>query len=179
MLAASSIVLVASSLLSLSQASPLTTRQTEYKTYKGDGSSSSGWPSVSDWLDFDTLHERNTEFYAGACDWLKVDANTDAENHALASAIRDVADESGLDPRFILAAVIQESAGCVRVKTSYSTNEGYRNPGLLQCFEGDHTCNDPEAGVQLTKLCPDSEIHGKCSLRVAYLELDTDLACKV
>lgn len=149
------------SLLSFTAASALSARQTAYKVYKGDGTAAQGWPGVDDWLDFETLRARNADFYAGACEWLGVGANTAAEEASLRSAILDVADRSGLDARFILAAAYQESAGCVRVKTSYSTNEGYRNPGLLQCFNGDHTCNDPEAGVPLTKPCPASEIHGE------------------
>jgi tetrahydromethanopterin S-methyltransferase subunit D len=43
---------------------------------------------------------------------------------------------------------MQESHGCVRVKTTWYP---YRNPGLMQCFEGDASCD----GVNP---CPDSTI---------------------
>lgn len=79
----------------------------------------------------------------------------------LKAAIKQAASDSGLDARFILAAVVQESAMCVRVKTSYSSTQGYRNPGLLQCFNGDHTCNDVDAGIPQLVPCPDAQIKGK------------------
>ena len=44
-------------------------------------------------------------------------------------AIQQVALETKLDHRFILAIIMQESGGCVRVPT---TNYGVRNPGLMQ-----------------------------------------------
>lgn len=50
---------------------------------------------------------------------------------------------------------------CVRVITSPSTNEGIRNPGLLQCFNGKHTCNDPKYGVPMLNPCPTQQINGK------------------
>lgn len=79
----------------------------------------------------------------------------------LKAAIKQSGADSGLDPRFILVAVFQESTGCVRVKTSRSTNENIRNPGLLQCFNGDHTCNDPKGGIPILTPCPDEQIIGE------------------
>ena len=51
--------------------------------------------------------------------------------------------------------------GCVRVKTSVSPNAGIRNPGLLQCFNGEHTCNDAGRGIQLLTPCPEKQINGE------------------
>jgi 2,3-bisphosphoglycerate-independent phosphoglycerate mutase len=68
------------------------------------------------------------------------------------NAIQQVAAEASLDHRFILAIIMQESGGCVRVQT---TNYGFNNPGLMQSFEGTSSCdNDGE----LTNPCPQSEV---------------------
>lgn len=101
----------------------------------------------------------------GSCKWLGVGANSEAENAALKASIKEVAAESGLDARFIMAIVFQESQGCVRVKTSVSPNEAFRNPGLMQCFNGEHTCNDPGRGISLLTPCPNAEIKGQYFLR--------------
>lgn len=105
---------------------------------------------------------------AGACRWLGLAPNSDAENEALQAAVKKAGADSGLDPRFILAAVFQESAGCVRVKTTSSPNLGIRNPGLLQGPNGDHTCNDPEAGVGLLHPCPVEQINGEIIPLIAF-----------
>lgn len=55
------------------------------------------------------------------------------------SLIDVIAKETKLDHRFILAIILQESGGCVRVPTS---NSGVRNPGLLQSHNGEGSCND-------------------------------------
>ncbi|CAI6090746.1 unnamed protein product [Clonostachys chloroleuca] len=168
MVATAPFVLAAAGLLGLVQAAPLESsvdaplapRAVAYKTYKGDGTTAQGWPSTSQWASFDTIWNAHVAYTNGACKYLGVGANSAAENNAMKAAIKQVGTDSGLDARFILAAVFQESSGCVRVKTSYSTNEGYRNPGLLQCFNGKHTCNDPKAGVSLRTPCPDDQIKG-------------------
>lgn len=78
--------------------------------------------------------------------------NSDEENDNLKSAISSVGSAANVDPRFILAIVMQESNGCVRVDT---TNGGVRNPGLMQSHNGQGTCNDN--GV-VQNPCPASEI---------------------
>ncbi|KAH8901163.1 hypothetical protein GQ53DRAFT_850597 [Thozetella sp. PMI_491] len=161
---AASFILAASGVIGLSQAipsrSPLVDRTVAYKNYKGDGTVAQGWPDVSTWADFETLWTTNIAASSGACKWLGLAPNSDAENTVLKAAIKQAGSDSGLDPRFILAAVFQESTGCVRVITSYSTNEDIRNPGLLQDDNGDHTCNDPKAGVPMLNPCPDEQIIG-------------------
>ena len=74
--------------------------------------------------------------------------NSAAESNALNSAIQQVAGSTGVPASFILAIVMQESKGCVRVIT---TNNGVRNPGLMQSHNGAGTCT----GVNP---CPDSQI---------------------
>lgn len=83
--------------------------------------------------------------------------DTAAEEADIRTAIEAVAKETHVDHRFILAIIMQESGGCVRVQsTSYSVT----NPGLMQSHEGSHTC-DPN-GVE-TYPCPQSEITGMIS----------------
>ncbi|KAF2861745.1 hypothetical protein K470DRAFT_293997 [Piedraia hortae CBS 480.64] len=70
------------------------------------------------------------------------------------AAILASAASSGVDAWFVLAIVIQESGGCVRVPTtSYSVS----NSGLMQSHEGSHSCN---SGAQVTTPCPAEEIQG-------------------
>ena len=73
---------------------------------------------------------------------------------AIWDAIQLVAAETGLDHRFILAVVLQESGGCVRAPT---TNYGVRNPGLMQTHDGAATCNSDVTGV-VSNPCPDAMI---------------------
>jgi len=74
---------------------------------------------------------------------------------AIWDAIESVAQATGVDHRFILAVIMQESGGCVRVPT---TNYGVRNPGLMQDHNGSGTCNSDITG-QVQNPCPSSVIH--------------------
>ena len=69
---------------------------------------------------------------------------------SLSSSIHSVAKSSGVDARFILAIVLQESNGCVRVGT---TNNGVSNPGLMQSHGGMGSCGNNKQSP-----CPGSEI---------------------
>src|SRR4051812_28789357 len=81
--------------------------------------------------------------------------NTDAELDDLKSAIQQVSGETGVDDRFILAVVLQESSGCVRAPT---TNGGVRNPGLIQDHDGTGTCNSDVAPYGVQSPCPQDQI---------------------
>lgn len=76
--------------------------------------------------------------------------NSDQESADLKTAIQSVAKSSGVDERFILAIVMQESGGCVRAPT---TNYGVVNPGLMQSHDGAHSCYNKSP-------CPSTEIVG-------------------
>lgn len=56
-----------------------------------------------------------------------------------------------MDPRFVLAIVLQESSACVRAPT---TSYSHRNPGLMQSHDGVGTCN--ERGIKSP--CPTQTI---------------------
>ncbi|TQS33546.1 hypothetical protein Golomagni_06105 [Golovinomyces magnicellulatus] len=80
---------------------------------------------------------KNTMF--NSCSWMNVPNNSGPEVGAIWDGIQKAAAATGVDHRFILAVLMQESGGCVRVHT---TNYGVRNPGLMQCHNGDGTCNE-------------------------------------
>jgi hypothetical protein len=125
---------------------------TSYNVFGGDGSTTDGWPAISDWVSsFDTMFEANKGVMSSSCAQWGVADNTDDEISAMSSSIQSVASSTGIDPRFILAIIMQESNGCVRAPT---TNYGVRNPGLMQSHDGAGTCND----ATVSNPCPSSEI---------------------
>ncbi|KAJ5306483.1 hypothetical protein PENANT_c031G06639 [Penicillium antarcticum] len=102
-----------------------------YAMMGGNGEVSDGWPSLSDWKEYDVLWELNKILISSACD------NSDTETDNINEHIKSIASSSGVDERFILAIVMQESKGCVRVQ---STNNGVQNTGLMQSHDGSGTC---------------------------------------
>jgi len=86
-----------------------------------------------------------------SCPQWSVPNDSASEINDIYNGIETVASETGIDARFILAIMMQESNGCVRAST---TNWGVRNPGLMQDHNGAATCN--ENGVQ--NPCPSSTI---------------------
>lgn len=120
-----------------------------YVFYKGDGSTGAGWPAESAWGTYDQLWNANVPLMQKSCGWNGWGAdNSGAEINGIKNAINDVSGSTGVDKRFILAVMMQESKGCVRVPV---TNNGVRNPGLMQSHNGSGSC----AGVNP---CPNSQI---------------------
>lgn len=87
-----------------------------------------------------------------SCAQWNVPNNSDEEIDHIKNSINQVAGSSSVDPRFILAIIMQESNGCVRVQT---TNYGVNNPGLMQSHDGTGTCND---GTNVLNPCPEAQI---------------------
>ncbi|OKL55489.1 hypothetical protein UA08_09182 [Talaromyces atroroseus] len=120
-----------------------------YTYYTGDGSIAAGWPTIASWGTWAELWEANSAIMGETCGWNGWGADDSTTEIAdIKTAIESVASASGVDERFILAIVMQESEGCVRVPT---TNNGVVNPGLMQSHDGTGTCVD-------TNPCPQSEI---------------------
>lgn len=119
-----------------------------YKMYSGDGTSSAGWPTEEQWLSFDDMWSANLALIAINCD------NSDDENNNLKSAISSISSQSGVPANYILAIIMQESKGCVRVIGTESSG-GIGNPGLMQSHNGQGSCNTN--GNTVTP-CPMSEI---------------------
>ena len=80
--------------------------------------------------------------------------NSPEETANLGSSILAIAASANVDARFILATVMQESKGCVRVQTTYGS---HANPGLMQSHAGENTCGTG------TNPCPASTITGMIS----------------
>ena len=80
-----------------------------------------------------------------SCEQYNVADDSGPEVGAIYDAIQSIATATEVDHRFILAIMIQESGGCVRVPTS---NYGVRNPGMMQDHNGDGTCNDSDGSTQ-------------------------------
>ena len=78
--------------------------------------------------------------------------NSAAETADIKSGIQSAASAYKVDSRFILATIMQESHGCVRVGT---TAVGNSNPGLMQDHNGSHNCVGVAAGK-----CSAAEISG-------------------
>ncbi|KAJ6024342.1 hypothetical protein N7540_005139 [Penicillium herquei] len=122
--------------------------------FGGIGTIPNGWPSIDEWsISFDDLFESNKAVMSDSCSQWDVANNSDDEIADIKTAIEAVAESSGVDARFILAIVMQESNGCVRVQT---TDNGVTNPGLMQSHDGTGSCNT-DGDVQ--DPCPYSEIH--------------------
>ncbi|KAN0072603.1 hypothetical protein V8E54_009532 [Elaphomyces granulatus] len=124
----------------------------KYTLYLGDGSTKDHWPSKDQWMPFDDLFNRNQPFMTKSCAKYKVANDIQSETNEIRSAIQAISSKTGVDNRFVLAIVMQESGGCVRAPT---TSLGVRNPGLMQSHDGKGTCND--RGSVLNP-CPQSEI---------------------
>ena len=95
----------------------------------------------------------------GSCSQYKEANDSGEEIGDIYNAIQSVALTTKVDHRFILAVILQESGGCVRVPTS---NYGVRNPGLMQDHNGANTCNSDVTG-QVQNPCPQSVITGMVS----------------
>jgi LysM repeat protein len=81
--------------------------------------------------DISSSWELNKILISSSCD------NSDTETDQINEHIKSIASSSGVDERFILAIIMQESKGCVRVQ---STNNGVQNTGLMQSHAGSGTC---------------------------------------
>ncbi|KAM0719444.1 hypothetical protein Q7P37_005349 [Cladosporium fusiforme] len=109
-----------------------------YTSYNGNGTVAEGWPSEDQWLSFEQLFENNKQQMDDSCDAWEVDRNSPEEISSIEDSILDVSNTTGVDSRFILATIMQSSAGCVR---AVSTHPSYLASGLMQSPNGANTCN--------------------------------------
>jgi hypothetical protein len=100
----------------------------QFVAYSGPASN---YPDPSQWISFFALWDLSVPQMSAM-------GNTESENALIQSSILTVASSSGVDARAILATVMQESTGKVRVGT---TNNGVSNSGLMQSHAG--TSFDP------------------------------------
>jgi len=136
---------------------PLAGGTNAYVMYTGNGSREAQWPAQEWWVSFNEMWITNLHIIERSCDLLYKQPNNNAqETQDLYDAIKQVAHETRVDHRFILAAVMQETMGCVRAESSASP-DGIHNPGLLQSFKGTYTCND---NGKVSNPCPKDQILG-------------------
>lgn len=113
-----------------------------YKLYSGDGSTAAGWPDKSLWPPFEKMWNNNKRTIETSCavhqDWGSPGDPSPDEIRTLRDAIKATSTQTGVDARLILAIILQESKGCVRVPTTSVT---ISNPGLMQTYNGTASCN--------------------------------------
>lgn len=100
------------------------------------------------------MFNANKPIVLQACGWLEMGAETtEQETQYIYDAIQDRANASLVDHRLILAIIMQESHGCVRVHhtTSFS---GVHNPGLMQSHEG-HAFDSDHARLSILQMVQD------------------------
>ena len=105
-----------------------------YVQYSGPASN---FPDPATWARYDVLWSSNSK--------LMKFSDSDSEIGLIKSSIERVARESGVDVRVILCIIMQESGGNVRIPT---TNNGVRNPGLMQSHNGaEFNPGDPAGSI--------------------------------
>lgn len=124
-----------------------------YVNYSGPASN---FPNPNSWASWDNLWKENQR--------LMKFHDSDSEIALIKSSIETVAKSSGVDHRVILCIIVQESGGNVRVPTvseisnkspkcltmltPHQTNNGVRNPGLMQSHNGvEFNPNDPAGSI--------------------------------
>ncbi|KAM0259871.1 hypothetical protein ACHAQJ_003116 [Trichoderma viride] len=111
------------------------------QAYFGDGTTNDGWPSLSQWVSFNFIWQVNFNSIQNSCSQFGYPNLSDDEMNDLENGINTIADQFNIDHRYILAEILTESSGCVRVQTTGGPATGIWNPGLLQDFDGFYTCN--------------------------------------
>ena len=96
--------------------------------------------------------------------------NSATEIGLIKDAIWNASNATNIDPRFILAVMLQESEGCVRVPTTGGANP---NPGLMQSHAGNFSCNPDGNPISP---CPQDQIFGMISDGAAGTDAGDGLA---
>ncbi|KAF2763964.1 hypothetical protein EJ03DRAFT_322057 [Teratosphaeria nubilosa] len=101
---------------------------------------------MDQWVDFFSMWEHNEGLMNVSCSAIfnGTRDNSMTENLDILEAIGAESDKMGVDRRFNLAIIMQESKGCVRAQTTSSPGEDVTNPGLMQTHDGLGTCAGTE-----------------------------------
>jgi hypothetical protein len=109
---------------------------------------------ASQWVSFGDMWSNNLETMQNSCGILNYGDNDSAEELAnIYNAIQDRANASLVDHRLILAFILQESKGCVRVPHTKSSG-GVRNTGLMQAHNG-HEYTAKHSGKSILAMVQD------------------------
>lgn len=120
-----------------------------YTLHKGNGAA--GFPATDSWVNFLDMFNNNKPAMFTSCADNGYGANdSDEEVGDIYNAIEAIAAQTKVDHRFILAIIMQESGGCVRVKTTISPDNSVTNPGLMQTHDGQYSCYGVDPCPQAT-----------------------------
>jgi hypothetical protein len=123
----------------------------EYTYYSGTWQN---FPTPDKWISFEDMWAGNLYNIQNACRNLKAGKNNgDKDNQYIYDAIQNRAAASLVDHRFILAVILQESHGCVRVGETTSVS-GVTNPGLMQSHNG-HAYSENHANASIWQMVQD------------------------
>lgn len=123
----------------------------KYTYYEGGPDN---FPSKDGWVSFEDMFAANKPVMMQACGWLKMGKETtEQQTQYIYDAIQDRANASLVDHRFILAIIMQESHGCVRVHHTTSIS-GVNNPGLMQSHDG-HAFDSDFARLSILQMVQD------------------------
>lgn len=104
-----------------------------YKCYYG------GWenfPPSSEWVEFDAMWDYTKKAMLSGCGDIGISPeDSEKQIGEIWNAIQQVAINSLVDHRYILATIMQESTGCVYVDTT-TDPDGDPNPGIMQSAGG-------------------------------------------
>jgi hypothetical protein len=130
-----------------------------YKCYSGDNSA---YPASSSWIGFETMWSERASDVQNSCanmaSWGGLNQGlfnpaailTGFQMTAMHDGILEAASTSGVSAEFIFAIILQESNGCLSVRT---TNNGVTNPGLMQCHNGsEFVGNDKSVDEQVASI---------------------------
>ncbi|KAL8765525.1 MAG: hypothetical protein Q9209_007433 [Squamulea sp. 1 TL-2023] len=119
-----------------------------YVNYSGPASA---YPPKDQWASYDALWKQNSAL-------IKNNAS-EQEIKWIKEAIETVSRSSRVDVRCILCIIVQESGGNPRVRT---TNNGVRNPGLMQSHNGVefNPAKPRESILQMVRDGTEGTIHG-------------------
>lgn len=107
-----------------------------YTLHQGNATKFLADVPVSAWVSFEDMWSNNLETIQNSCGILNYGDNDSPEEIAnIYNAIQDRATASLVDHRLILAFIIQESKGCVRVPHTTSSGD-VKNTGLMQAHHG-------------------------------------------
>ncbi|KAL8689314.1 MAG: hypothetical protein Q9218_004991 [Villophora microphyllina] len=105
-----------------------------YENYSGPASN---FPNPSQWASYQALWAQNSRLIGFNA--------SPQEVEFIHQAIETVSGDSGVDVRAILCIIVQESGGNPRIPT---TNNGVRNPGLMQSHNGaEFNPSDPRGSI--------------------------------
>jgi hypothetical protein len=114
---------------------------------------------------FSNSFDYNTPNMLTACEAWGVPNDSPQEISEMRSSILSISDLTGIDARFILAVIMQESTGCVRViTTAYS----HANPGLMQSFNGTGSCNPNSAPLGIPGVVSQGQVLDPCPESMIY-----------